>query len=56
MITGTAADYQSDAASTNGVEGGGELWDIYFNVREKIDHIITALHCITALLIVHLFG
>ena len=50
------AEYQSDAASTNWVGGGGELWGVFFNIHEKIDHIITALHCITAMLIVHLFG
>ena len=49
MIAGTQAEYKSDAGSTKDAPYlalTGELWGVFCNIFEKIDRVITALHCI----------
>ena len=49
MIIGIEAEYQSDTWFTNDTPYPaitGELWGIFGNICEKIDHVIMASHCI----------
>ena len=48
MIRGTEAEYQSDAGSTKDTPYltlTGNLWGVFVNICEKIDHFIAAPHC-----------
>ena len=48
MIRRTEAEYQSDAGSTKDTPYltlTGNLWGVFVNICEKIDHFIAAPHC-----------